>query len=185
MLKGLILAGCLVMSVVAQAGVYTCEVNGKKVFQNVPCRKPDAGTSKRLDNTMEHRTAIHGNGKTSNRRHKTAQIDLPPIQVVNFGTSSLSRFSKASAIIESVVVDGQSCEWDLKVYKDRYENCVKFLHSMLDDGVFQQSANELARLIEDDIDFFAANKYKFKALTRKAQKAKEYADFATVRINGY
>lgn len=48
MFRPIILASCLLVPSIAPAAMYTCTVEGKKVFQDRPCKNADKGTHKEI-----------------------------------------------------------------------------------------------------------------------------------------
>lgn len=175
MRKGLFIAASFTASLIipnlSNAGVYTCEVNGKKVYQGKPCTSADSGTAQRLDNTLSFKTANNGNTVASSTR-------------IKFGRTPYEQLIKAGAIIESLSVNGRDCQWALKVEQNKLGDCLVFLGKLQEGGAFEQSTEVLTRLIKGDNSFYEQHALKFKSIQYDAEKVAEYAAFAKVHLSG-
>jgi hypothetical protein len=192
MRKGIIFALLFTAPVMVQAGVYTCEVGGKKVYQSTPCKTADAGSSRRLDNTFEYKTGsavspsnLYSNTTSSSGSGKSSEEALAESRKpIDFGDNSYSILTKATAIIESIAVDGRDCEWALKVDERQIHKCTKYLPRIVEGGEYTQAYNAVIGVLKNDPAFYAANKSKFSAVQRTMDRIAQYTNFAMVHLVG-
>lgn len=168
----LLISLTLLFTVSAHAKMYKCTSAGKTVYTDKPCASQQEREAGEIDTTRLRAT------DRATRHVITSSKGTSIGNGVDFGKTSLSRFTTAKAIIESLAIDGRDCEWDIKV-KDSYDKCRTFAKRMQRD--WAATMDTLKDLIKDT-EFFNQKRVEFKAVQRKVEDVTGYLEFVHVRL---
>ena len=108
---------------------------------------------------------------------ENALNSAPRQTTINFGSTPEVRLAKALAVVDSVYVDAQDCDWAIKVTKEQTP-CVLFLKAL---GDFSPAMNELSKLIDEDTAFYHKNIVDFEGALKKGQDIVKIKELALMR----
>ncbi len=160
MIKELVAIGMLlVLASASNAGVYTCEVDGKKVYQGVPCKNADSGTDRRMD---------------SRRTKQTSELNDPQ-------SSLTTKMYAASNIIHEMSIFGAECATFIKINPDNYMNrCKQFMDHQEDYG---KAITVLNWFTKNEPEFVRANIKTFQSTAESVKSVNEYLNAIKAQLN--
>lgn len=120
----------------AQASVYRCEVDGKKVFQNEPCPGGKLQDGYHGDRWVD---------PAESPRVQSGESGAP--EILQFSGDPENQLSQAAARLSVINIKARDCDWGLKVKKDLLE-CFPLLRETVSGGPFSQAIDKITSLLE-------------------------------------
>ncbi len=154
------LAITLLLSSPSVLAVYKCtDASGTILYSDVPCVS-----------SQTQQDTYGSEGK----------IKSAPIRI-DFGKTRAAQRIKATAILDSIRIDGRDCEWALKVDEKQIAKCLTFLQDMRPGGEFEQAGGVLSSLIKDATEQNESAQ-DYAKVTRLMQEIAEYSQFMQARL---
>ena len=151
----------------AQAGVYKCVENGETHFSDKPCATKEDRQTGRLDSKPAI-TIGSQNGAAAPSHTGSVIADVPLPGPIYFGNDPSERLSRAMALLQTILADGQNCDAAMKSAPKDVKTtiqCQNFLLEMRDGAQWPQTVatiKDLAadpRFVQDNIEPFRQSRH--------------------------